>query len=98
MGNSIQIQANLITGVAEPSWPGVKVYPNPSADKILLEFENQNNKPFEYYIADPKGVMVDSMQIREKLTEWDISKLSAGTYVLWTVQNGSKRSWKIIKN
>ncbi|GGH51407.1 hypothetical protein GCM10007423_54800 [Dyadobacter endophyticus] len=98
VGNSIQIQANLITGVAEPSWPGVKVYPNPSAGKILLEFENQNNKPFEYHIADSKGVIVDSMQISGKLTEWDISRLSAGTYILWTVQNGSKRSWKIIKN
>lgn len=98
VSNSIQIQANLITGVAEPLWPGVKVYPNPTADKILLEFESQNNKPLEYHIADSKGIIVDSMQVHEQLTEWDISELSAGTYILWTVQQGSKRSWKFVKN
>jgi hypothetical protein len=98
LGNSIQIQANLITGVSEPSWPKVKVYPNPNADKMLLEFEQYNNKPSKYHIADLKGVIVDSMQVHEKLTEWDISKLNAGIYVLWTVHNGHKRSWKIVKN
>lgn len=98
ISNSIQIQPNLITGVSEPSLLRAKVYPNPSADKILLELEQPTGKPSVYHIADSKGIIVDSMQVREKLTEWDISKLSAGIYILWTVQQGSKRSWKFVKN
>jgi hypothetical protein len=68
VSNNIQIQPNLITGVSEPSSPQVKVYPNPSADKILLELEQPTSKPSVYHIADSKGIIVDSMQIRENGT------------------------------
>lgn len=94
----VTIHQPLVTGISEPLRPQVKVYPNPSANRILLELEQPTGKPSVYYITDSKGVFWESMQVREKLTEWDISKLNPGIYVLWTVQNGHKRSWKIVKN
>lgn len=97
-GNAIRIIATSITGVAEPTWPKVSIYPNPSSDKIVIHYTDQNGKPAPYYISDVRGNILGTRQIREKLTEWDISKLGAGNYILWTVHNGNKRSWKIVKN
>lgn len=96
--NVIRIIANSITGVAEPTWPKVSIYPNPSSDKIVIQHTNQNGKPAAYYISDIRGNILETRQILEKLTEWDISKLGAGNYILWTVHHGHKRSWKIVKN
>lgn len=97
-GNVVRITPVLVTGIAEPSWPKVSVYPNPSSGRVLIEHEQQNSKPLDYHLSDLKGTVVGSKQVHGKLTEWDISKLGAGTYVLWTVQNGSKRAWRVVKN
>ena len=93
----ITIHEPLVTGISEPFSPA-KIYPNPSTDKIFIELTQPATKPRAYHIADSKGVIVDSIQVAEKRTEWDIRHLPAGIYILWTVQNGSKRSWKIVKN
>ncbi|MDR6807628.1 hypothetical protein J2Y45_004828 [Dyadobacter sp. BE34] len=93
-----QIVPEPITGIAEPSLPKVSVYPNPSSDRILIQYAEHNSKPDSYHIADIRGNILASKQVREKLTEWDISNLGAGIYVLWTVHNGHKRSWKIVKD
>lgn len=93
-----QILPEPITGITEPSLPKVSVYPNPSSDRIFIQYAGQNSNPATYHISDVRGNILISKPIREQLTEWDISKLNVGMYVLWTVHNGHKRSWKIVKD
>lgn len=97
-GNTIRVTAMQITGVPESQCPKVSVYPNPSLGEVVIEHEQQNGKSVVYHLSDPKGVIVDSKQSSDKLIKWDISNLNAGSYILWTVHNGNKRSWKIVKN
>ena len=96
--NTVKITANIITGNAEPALPLVNIYPNPSSDRILVHYEQQGAKASHYFISDTRGRQVASLKTASNITEWDIHELSAGTYILWTVQNGHKRSWKIVKN
>jgi hypothetical protein len=95
--NTVKINANLVTG-KELTLRGVRIYPNPSSDKIIVHYDNYAGKAPEYYISDARGSIVGSLKINQSVTEWDIRHLSAGTYILWTVHHGSKRSWKIVKN
>jgi hypothetical protein len=95
--NTVKVNANLITG-KELTLRGVRIYPNPSSDKIIVHYDNYAGKAPEYYISDARGGIVGSLKINQSVTEWDIRHLSAGTYILWTVHHGSKRSWKIVKN
>jgi hypothetical protein len=95
--NSIMITANVVTGT-ESALSGVSIYPNPSTDKIIVRYEKYVGQAQEYFISDARGSIVGLLNINQSVTEWDIRHLSAGTYILWTVQQGSKRSWKFVKN
>lgn len=95
--NTVRVSVNIVTG-NEPALPGVSIYPNPSSDKIIVHYDKYIGKAPEYFISDARGSIVGSLKINQSVTEWDIRHLSVGTYVLWTVHNGSKRSWKIVKN
>ncbi len=95
--NSVKIIANVVTG-NEPVLPGVSIYPNPSNDRLTIRHENYTGKAPEYFISDARGSIVSSLKVDRSTNEWDIRHLPAGIYILWTVQNGHKRSWKIVKN
>jgi hypothetical protein len=96
--NTVKITADVTTAIDEPTLPVINIYPNPTADRILVHYDQQGAKASHYFISDIRGKQVASLKSTVAITEWNISKLSAGTYILWTVQNGQKRSWKIVKN
>lgn len=96
--NSVKITPNIVAGNTEPALPAISIYPNPVSNRILVHFEQQAAQASHYFISDLQGSLIDSLKTTQKLTEWDISNLNAGSYILWTVQKGIKRSWKIVKN
>lgn len=71
----------------------IKVYPNPTNGKIILETENPQNK-LQYQILDISGRIVQSGFILQQHNQLDISNCSCGFYFI-RVEGGNQV--KIIK-
>ena len=62
----------------------LKIYPNPSLDRLNFDFENKLNEDLHIQVINPGGQLVISRI--QKGNTIDISSLSAGNYLL-TVQS-----------
>lgn len=81
-------------GVASFSILSTKIYPNPVADVLNVEFITNENTSVQYSIMDLQGRLVinsNSMEASTGMNLWtvDLSELANGSYILQlTTQNG----------
>lgn len=64
----------------------LKVYPNPSLERLSVDFENIRNEDLLIQIINYKGQLV--LSLKQKETVVDVSSLSTGSYLL-TVQSNA---------
>ncbi len=65
-----------------PNLEAMKLFPNPSSDKVYLRFQNQDFTPTQIEMYDLFGKLVYQSQIVNELNEIDTSTLASGTYVV----------------
>lgn len=76
----------------------VKLYPNPSADYLILQWENSTTES-KYELYDMYGKMLQQSDIQENNTIISIAELPPAIYVLKIiVADKEVKSLKIIKN
>lgn len=75
----------------------LKLYPNPSSDKLRLEYSKALWKPSHFYITDIKGRTIASYFVTEKQSEIDIRTLPFGVYIIWTEMNNKKVTGRFFK-
>lgn len=68
----------LSTGINEPAFVGLRLYPNPATDVLNLELENGD---YSARVFDQQGKMVLSQYLSGN-DQWQVSNLQAGTYML----------------
>jgi len=74
----------------------IKVYPNPTDDKVYLEMENIEN--CTYYLYDLQGREIQNRHISSYQTELSIAPLECGVYILRIIkENTLVQEFKIIK-
>jgi hypothetical protein len=75
------------------------VYPNPTADNLILEAPNFKTGRITYRLLDLKGTILRSDFISGNRTEINTSTLPSSTYILQIIQENKQiQSFKVIKN
>lgn len=76
-----------------------KIYPNPAEELMTIEAISENDKPLKFEIYSLLGQKVADGEIAKQLETIDVSKLSAGVYLVMISDGSSlKETLKLIKN
>jgi hypothetical protein len=96
-------QAPCMARVIQPTKPvaSIKAYPNPTADKLNLAFENLSSPVAQISVQNSLGVKVlEATKIdvsKENITSLDLGHLPDGLYVLTVVfENGERSNVKVV--
>jgi hypothetical protein len=76
----------------------VRVYPNPSDDKLYLDCSMLRGEDLEIKLFSETGILKDKMQVKnvvEDVIEMDVSGLVPGLYLLHIGSSGSSGIWKV---
>ena len=74
----------------------VRVFPNPTSGRLVLDTDNQKIRVAELY--NQLGQRLTERQINEVQTEFDFSKLSVGAYYLRVLDTeGRSQTFKVMK-
>jgi hypothetical protein len=76
----------------------IKIYPNPTTEKVTLEiagWENLQQGIFKLYALT--GQLLQERPVHSVTTEVSLAGLATGTYILKVCINGKTEDWKIIK-
>jgi len=87
-----------VTAVYDPVFSSVKVFPNPTADKIIIHLENVNLYGSIFHLHDFNGRQLKHGNISGNDVEIELATYVPGIYVL-TLQRGEKSmiTYQIIK-
>ena len=78
----------------------IKIYPNPTTEKITLEFSGdvrvENFRPLQIYSLS--GQLLQEYPVHSTTTTISLAGMPNGVYILKVQINDRKEEWKIIKN
>ncbi len=77
----------------------VVISPNPNGGKFSVTINSLNKQPnkIEIYLHTMLGKQIYHTKQATRLTTIDITNRKNGTYILTVVVNGTKETWKVIK-
>lgn len=76
----------------------ISVFPNPTADFLILKAVKLNNESFAYQIFDISGKLIESRNIVSNETSISMNNFISSTYFLKvTIKNKIVKTFKIIK-
>lgn len=76
----------------------MKVYPNPTQGKILVDFmDAEENNTTLVRIYDNKGQKIQECQGKESQMELDLSNYPAGVYIVELFVGEEHTTWRILK-
>lgn len=73
---------------------GLEVYPNPTTDVVYIN--NEGNRPMQLTVISLSGEVV--LQAANATKSLDVSKLSAGVYILKVRIGNEEASVRLLKN
>jgi len=78
----------------------IKIYPNPTTEKITLEFSGnvrvENFRPLQIYSLS--GQLLHEQPVHSTTTVISLAGMPKGVYILKVNVNGVTEDWRIIKN
>ena len=92
---SVLVKLELITANEELSDFEVKLFPNPTSDKITIQSDNFKNTTLQ--ITDNLGKQISQQNINKSETILDLSNYSSGQYFLQLERNNKRIVYKIQK-
>lgn len=90
-------------GIAAPD-VFISTYPNPSANSNTIKYRVENPSQVKIIVTDQQGRQIKELVSKKQdkgiyTLNWDTQRLTAGTYFITVIKNGSKgQSIKLIKN
>ena len=93
-------QTNLtVTGIEEPMSIGLKVFPNPTSDKVVVEFDDPQSG-VQLMLFDANGRLIDQKSVMQNQhrTEFDLGQVASGNYFLKVHDAVNTNSYHIIKS
>ena len=94
INNPSSVRLELITGIEELNTLGIKLYPNPTSDKITIE---SDTKPMQLRLVDAMGTVLKELMIRDEKKEISLSDYPTGLYFLHINKEDKTASFKILK-
>jgi hypothetical protein len=105
--NSFLVSKGLNTSLVQaaalpdfyPKWLEARVYPNPSSSVINIYFEyDERWIGRELQVMDMSGRIIATRKITSVIPQIDVSRLSAGVYIIRAEKDDEKLQAKFIKN
>ncbi|HOY32046.1 MAG TPA: T9SS type A sorting domain-containing protein [Bacteroidales bacterium] len=90
-----QCYANITLGIVPKASEGMKIYPNPFSEHLILENTNRNN--FNLKIYDYLGRVVREGRVKSDITVLDLAGLDNGIYLLVICDAKNTMIYKTIK-
>ena len=94
LGNRTQESVTVTLSVSEEQIVGLKLYPNPTPDKVFITAKTIIDK---VVISDMLGKVIGEYKNNQNTTSVDISKLPVGLYNLVIYSERKKQGIKVIK-
>lgn len=90
----------VITGIDQSAINlNFKVYPNPTADHVMLTAATLNNQPFSYILTDGQGKHLFHEKLIGNAAKIPMGELPSGIYFIQVIDNDREiKSFKVIKN
>ncbi len=89
---------NLATVESGSLGRGIKIYPNPVSDILVVEFDYSILDNYDYNIFDMQGKLIQKGHISSSKYQLDLDSLPVSVYVFQILQNNKLiKSFKIIK-
>ncbi|MCB9285097.1 MAG: T9SS type A sorting domain-containing protein [Lewinellaceae bacterium] len=85
-----------VSGLSELQLPTLKAYPNPVADMLTIEFEEQPSDPMQFNMFTMTGQLVRTSLLQEKVSIVDLSEIEAGMYFARLKNRNAETSFKIM--
>jgi hypothetical protein len=78
----------------------LQIFPNPTADNLILQINNFNNEQYSYQLFDMQGKQLSTGRIVDTQTPINMYSLPTASYLLYVVNQDNKKvqTFKIIKN
>lgn len=77
----------------------MSVFPNPTADYVMLHIEYTEFENLSYTLTDMSGKLLSNQKLSDPMTQISLTQYSLGVYLLNVMENGSSiKSFKIVKN
>jgi hypothetical protein len=93
--NNIQV---AITAVNDPVFSAIKVFPNPTADKLFIHLENTNQYGSTYLLHNFNGQQLSAGNITGMEAAIEFTSYVPGTYVLTILRDEKAMiTYKLIK-
>lgn len=81
VGGGVGVYTHLPVGVNEQYYAEeIKLYPNPTRDRIWIEFPEKLDLPVRIEILDNTGRMIQSVQSQNARIEVDLNSIASGLY------------------
>lgn len=74
----------------------IRLYPNPAKDVITLDLGTEAIDKGEAKILDTQGKELYSVELKEKITQFSVSHLSAGLYFVQITNQNKRKVFKIV--
>lgn len=75
----------------------LSMYPNPADDKLMLSVAGTDGYGCEATLMTATGVTVERRTVSSAVTEFDMSRLAPGVYLISLVSGDERHVWKIVK-
>jgi len=93
----LQIIINNTTDLNTIKSPTIKVYPNPTVDNLVVDF-NGNNQHLSYQLFNTNGALLSDGNFNKGTSNIDVSNLPTGNYVISILENNQLyKTFKVIK-
>ena len=77
----------------------IMVYPNPTADKLYINLDMDQNRNCSYYLYDLQGRVIQNKNITARPTELSVAPFESGVYILRIIKEKTLvKEFKIIKH
>ena len=90
----------LITALEEEGLSGLKIFPNPTQNRLTVELDAPKSQSLNWELTDANGKAVKEGYLRRRQhnhLEIDLSDLPTGVYALRINTNGQKITRKVVK-
>lgn len=75
----------------------LSMYPNPTEDKVVLSVTGTDTYSCEATLMTSTGVVIERRTVSSPMTEFDVSYLASGFYLISLVSGDERHVWKIVK-
>jgi hypothetical protein len=97
VSRALDVNVNIITALPEKEISGIKVYPNPSAGILFIEFEGSSNWE-SLRLVNSIGQEIQKFQQTGNMDRIRIENLKKGLYIIQLQSKNSISQYKVIVN